>query len=282
MSELSRQEHNDRGQSMMGTMSIECLGKEEESWSNKAFENKRVITSQCCYVITYVIPCSSVRFTRSTSHRSKDHCQDWRIRLQATCNCHAWNIINAMNVESTASFERFVDFVNDWALSSQQLQTITERGVAASDPSLPDLTYTTPMNEVRQCDFWSEKAQPTTKCLHSSTYGTFIRVHKAISATSQGTNQEQKFWKKLGMHLPLQLAYGMSGKPDDLTWLHRMPATWCAKREMDFILEPRQNVWPELRMALVKKSQKLDFWEQRTLEWLLYPSVDIPKTFVQL
>lgn len=89
------------------------------------------------------------------------------------CNRNSRRI---MNVESASSYERLIESVNNRDLTLQQLLTIAERLMAASDQSPTDLTSTTVMDQIPFCRVCLNRAHKTLKCLHNGCPETFIGV----------------------------------------------------------------------------------------------------------
>lgn len=81
-----------------------------------------------------------------------------------------------MIVESTSTSESLLDCVNNGALPLQQLLTILERLVAASDELLTDLTSSSAMDQASSCIVCLDRAHKTSKCLQTSTLEKFKRV----------------------------------------------------------------------------------------------------------
>lgn len=73
---------------------------------------------------------------------------------------HAHDISNG---QSASSFGRLENYVNNGVLTSQQLQNISGRSVAASDRSWADITSTKATNQVNSCELCLDKARHTSK-----------------------------------------------------------------------------------------------------------------------
>lgn len=83
---------------------------------------------------------------------------------------------NVMNVESPWSFNSLVDCVNDGTLTPQQLLTISERLLAASNSPLTDLASTASMDQADYSPVCLDKSHSTSKCPHIRNPRTFIRM----------------------------------------------------------------------------------------------------------
>lgn len=88
-------------------------------------------------------------------------------------------------LDSSFSFESFVDVVNDGMVMKKHLMTILEGLVAVFDQLSRGTTSTSATDQLKCCRFCVDKAQSTSECPHSRNPLTFIRMRNRISTTNR-------------------------------------------------------------------------------------------------
>lgn len=90
-----------------------------------------------------------------------------------------------MNFNSAPAFESLVTHINKGALMLQQLLTISERLVAASDQALTDLTFIRSTDQVSYCTVCLDQTHPRFTCLHFSNLERSSEFATATSTTER-------------------------------------------------------------------------------------------------